>query len=160
MHRGQGLFLSVSVDEMKITGRKQNLYATWRLRSWLILENLHHFLSICTWDVLEVNSNRTRKILRNTKKFESRVSAEAPEKIQGVNPHAKTVVWSQDMEGHAKKCEEINCKLAKKLSNCTKVSTCLDGPSLQKEEELETVGELSKVCSQIVLTCLYLDRIW
>ena len=28
-----------------------------------------------------------------------------------------------------------------------------------KKEELESVGELSKVCSQIVLTCLYLARI-
>ena len=32
-------------------------------------------------------------------------------------------------------------------------------PSLFKEEELKSVGELSKACSQIVLKCLYLARI-
>ena len=37
-------------------------------------------------------------------------------------------------------------------------SNCLDD-HLLKKEEFESVGELSKVCSQIVLTCLYLARI-
>ena len=35
---------------------------------------------------------------------------------------------------------------------------CIDDNHF-KEEELKTVGELSKVCSHIVLTCLYLTRI-
>ena len=40
-----------------------------------------------------------------------------------------------------------------------KVATpCLDDHQ-HKEEEMGSVGELSKVCSQIVLTCLYLARI-
>ena len=40
-----------------------------------------------------------------------------------------------------------------------KVSTpCIDDHHF-KEEELKSVGELSKVCSQIVLKCLYLARI-
>ena len=37
-------------------------------------------------------------------------------------------------------------------------SPCLDD-HLFKKEELESVGELSKVCSQMVLKCLYLARI-
>ena len=37
-------------------------------------------------------------------------------------------------------------------------SPCLDDDQF-KEEELGSVGELSKVCSQIVLKCLYLARI-
>ena len=37
-------------------------------------------------------------------------------------------------------------------------SRCLDGHPF-KEEELESVGELSQVCSQFVLKCLYLARI-
>ena len=41
--------------------------------------------------------------------------------------------WSYDMEGHPKKCVERYCD----DHNC-------------KKEELEMVGELSKVCSQIV----------
>ena len=47
----------------------------------------------------------------------------------------------------------------RRLNNFTKVSIpCIDDPHF-KEEELKSVGELSKVCSQIVLKCLNLARI-
>ena len=61
------------------------------------------------------------------------------------------------MEGHAKKCVERYCELANKTTQqLYKVSTpCIDDHHF-KEEELKSVGELSKVCSQIVLKCLYL----
>ena len=64
------------------------------------------------------------------------------------------------MEGHAKKCVERYCELANKTTHkLYKVSTpCIDDHHF-KEEELKSVGELSKVCSQIVLNCLYLARI-
>ena len=46
-----------------------------------------------------------------------------------------------------------------RLNNSTKVSIpCIDDHHF-KEEELKTLGELSKVCSQIVLKCSYLARI-
>ena len=60
------------------------------------------------------------------------------------------------MEGHAKKCVERYCETTQQLY---KVSTpCIDDHQF-KEEELKSVGELSKVCSQIVLKCLYLARV-
>ena len=64
------------------------------------------------------------------------------------------------MEGHAKKCVERYCELANKTTQqLYKVSTpCIDDLHF-KEEESKSVGELSKVCSQIVLKCLYLARI-
>ena len=64
------------------------------------------------------------------------------------------------MEGHAKKCVERHCVLANRTTQqLYKVSTpCIDDHHF-KEEELKSVGELSKVCSQIVLKCLYLARI-
>ena len=64
------------------------------------------------------------------------------------------------MEGHAKKCVERYCELANKTTQqLYNVSTpCIDDHHF-KEEELKSVGELSKVCSQIVLECLYLARI-
>ena len=64
------------------------------------------------------------------------------------------------MVGHAKKCVERYCELANKTTQqLYKVSTaCLDDHHF-KEEELKSVGELSQVCSQIVLTCLHLARI-
>ena len=64
------------------------------------------------------------------------------------------------MEGHAKKCVERNCELASKTTQqLYKVSTPWIDDHHFKEEELKSVGELSKVCSQIVLKCLYLARI-
>ena len=68
--------------------------------------------------------------------------------------------WSCDMEGHAKKCVERYCELANKTTQqLYKVSTpCIDDHHF-KEEELKSVGERSKVCSQFVLKCLYLARI-
>ena len=47
--------------------------------------------------------------------FESRITAGATEKLPGWEKlHAKTVTWTYDMEGHAKKCVERYCELAKK----------------------------------------------
>ena len=64
------------------------------------------------------------------------------------------------MEGHAKKCVERYCELANKTTQqLYKVSTpCIDDHHF-KEEELKSVGELSQVCSQFVLNCVYLARI-
>ena len=78
----------------------------------------------------------------------------------GDKPRAKTSVWSYDMEGHARKYVERYCELAnKKTEHLFKVShPCLDD-HLIKKEELENKGELSEVCSHIVLKCLYLARI-
>ena len=64
------------------------------------------------------------------------------------------------MEGHAKNCVERYCELANRTTQqLYKVCTpCIDDHHF-KEEELKSVGELSKVCSQIVLECLYLARV-
>ena len=64
------------------------------------------------------------------------------------------------MAGHAKKCVEKCCELAnKKIEQLHKVSTPCSDDHQFKEEELETVGELLKVCSQIVLKSFCLARI-
>ena len=92
--------------------------------------------------------------------FESRISAGATEKLPGWDkPRAKTSAWSCDMEGHARKCVEWYCELAKKKEQLYKVShPCLDDHQIKKEE-LEHLGELSEVCFHIVLKCFYLARI-
>ena len=64
------------------------------------------------------------------------------------------------MDGHAKKCVERHCGLAKKTpQELYKVITPCLGDHQFKEEESGSVGELTKVCSQIVLKCLYLAHI-
>ena len=64
------------------------------------------------------------------------------------------------MEGHAKKCVERYCELANKTTQqLYKVSTpCIDDHHF-KEEDMKSVGELSQVCSQMVLKCFNLARI-
>ena len=76
--------------------------------------------------------------------FESRISAGGTETL----PYSENFRTSS----HAKKCVERYCELANKATQqLYKVSTpCIDD-HLFKEEELKSVGELSKVCSQIVL---------
>ena len=75
-------------------------------------------------------------------------------------PDADMSSRSEDMEGHAKKCVERCCELANKTTQkLYKVSTLRLDDHQVKEEELGSVGELSKACSQIVLKYLYLARI-
>ena len=64
------------------------------------------------------------------------------------------------MEGHAKKCVERYCELAHKTTQqLHKVATPFIHDHQLKEEKNESVVELSTVCSQIVLKCLYFARI-
>ena len=90
--------------------------------------------------------------------FESRISAGRTEKLP-YSENLRFSLWSYDMEAHAKKCVKRYCELANKTRQLYKVSTpCIDDHHF-KEEEMKSVGELSQVCSQIVLKCLYLTRI-
>ena len=93
--------------------------------------------------------------------FESRISAGAKESylVQGNLTQtylSGPVIWKVMQM----KCVERYCELAiKTTQQLYKVTTpCLDDHQF-KEEELGSVGELSKVCSQIILKCLYLARI-
>ena len=91
--------------------------------------------------------------------FESRISPGATEKLP-CSENQRISSWSYDMEGHAKKRVERYCELANKTTQeLCKVSTpCIDDHHF-KEEETKSVGELSHICSQIVLKCLYFARI-
>ena len=134
-----------------------------------LLMNMYFLLAepsqtcILIWDALEENVKSARKLWRTTDMFESRISAGAKEKLltraSGKLDAETTSSWSYDMESHAKKCVERCCEFANKTTQQYKVATpCMDDLQF-KEEENESVGELSTVCSQIVLKCLYLARI-
>ena len=132
------------------------------LKKKFILTNHLHFLDhACFWDVPNVNANRMKSLLKNVQRCLNHVCLQEQLKITRVGkPHAKTGAWSYDMEGHARKCVERHCELANKIVEQLHIvsSPCLDDHQF-KQEEFESVGELSQVCSQIVLTCLYLTRI-
>ena len=146
VHRKQGLFLSVYVDDIKMAERRKNFnLMSKKLMKLVDLGEPTSFLDhvYLGYDQRECKSNES-VIEEHKKMFESRVSAWATEKSPGWEQSiAKTVAWSYGMEGHAKKCVDRFCESAhKNVEQQYKVSIpCLDD-HVFKNEELETVGEL------------------
>ena len=89
--------------------------------------------------------NATNEIIieEYTKMFESRISAGATENYQsGKNSRKDDCVVSRQ-----------------KVEQLYKVSgSCVDDHQF-KQEDLESVGDVSQVCLQMVFTCLYLARV-
>ena len=82
-----------------------------------------HFLIMYIWDVLNVNAKRMKSSLNSIQRCLIHVVLLQQQKnYQGrENPHTKTVAWSYDMDGHARKCVERYCELANnKWSSKTK----------------------------------------
>ena len=161
VHREKGLFLSVYVDDIKLAGKKQNLDPMWKLLNKDVdlgepTSFLDHVYLECTRRQCEISKNTVDNYRTM---FESRISAGEVEKLPFLQ-NLRISSWSYVMAGHAKKCVERYCELANKTTQqLYKVSTpCIDDHHF-KEEEMKSVGELSKVCSQMVLKCLYLARI-
>ena len=145
----------------KLAGKTQNLDPMWKLLNNEVdlgepTSFLDHVYLGCTQRHCELRKD----IVDNYRTmFESRISAGRTEKLP-FPQNIRISSWSYDMEGHAKKCVERYCELANKTTQqLYKVSTpCIDDHHF-KEEEMKSVGELSQVCSQIVLKCLYLALI-
>ena len=161
VHCEKGLFLSVYVDDIKLAGKKQNIDPMWKLLNKEVdLGEPTFFLDDvylgCTQRQCQISKDNVDNYRTM---FESRISAGGLEKLP-FPQNLRISSWSYDMAGHARKCVERYCELANKTTQqLYKVSTpCIDDHHF-KEEELKSVGELSKVCSQIVLKCLYLARI-
>ena len=63
MHRQQGLFLSVYVEDIKMTGKEHNLEPMWnRLMKHDMLEKPTIFWIKCTGDALNVNVSQTKRL--------------------------------------------------------------------------------------------------
>ena len=158
VHREKGLFLSVYVDDIKLAGKTQNTNPMWKVLNKEVdlgeaTSFLNHVHLGCTQRQCEISKD----IVDNYRTvFESRTSKGAAEKPP-CSENLRISSWSYDMESHAKKCVERYCELANKTTQqLYKVSTpCIDDHHF-KEEELKSVGELSK---SILLKCLYLARI-
>ena len=134
---------------------------SWNMLTW---ENQHHFSTMKIWDSLKEGVKSAMILWWTTEMFESRISAGANEKLpttaSGKLDAEIVSSLSYDMEGHAKKRVERYCEFANKTTQqLFKVAMpCMDDHQCQ-EEENESVRELSSVCSQIVLKCLYLAPI-
>ena len=149
------------VDNIKLAGKKQNIDRMWKVlnkevdlgepTSFFDHENLGCTQRPCEISKDMVNNYRTM--------FESRISAGATENLP-CSENLRISSWSYDMVGHAKKCVERYCELANKTTQqLYKVSTPCLGDHHFKEEDLKSVGEMSKVCSQMVLKCSNLARV-
>ena len=148
--------------DIEVAGKKQNLDPMWKLLNKEVdlgepTSFLDHVYLGCTQRQCQISKD----IVDNYRTmFESRISAGSGQR----NCHSLQIFvfssWSYDMEGHAKKCVERYCELANKSTQqlCRVSTRCIDDHHF-KEEEMKSVGELSQVCSQIVLKCLYLARI-
>ena len=158
VHREKGLFLSVYVDDRKLAGKKQNINPMWKVLNKEVdlgepTSFLDHVYLGCTQRQCEISKD----IVDNYRAmFESRISAGATEKLP-CSENLRISSSSCDMERHGQKCVERHCELANKTTQqLYKVSTpCIDDHHF-KDEDLKSVGVLSKVSSQIVLKYLYL----
>ena len=159
VHREKGFFLFVCIDDIKLAGKKQSLGPMWKvLHKEVDLGEPTSFLVYlgCTQRQCETSKDTVDNYRTM---FESRISAGEVEKLP-YPQNLRISSWSYDMIGHAKKCVERYCELANKSTQqfCKGSTPCIDDHHF-KEEEMKSVGELSHVCSQIVLKCLYLARI-
>ena len=153
VHREQGLFLSVYVDDIKLAGKKQSIDPMWKVRNKEVdlvepTSSFDHVYLGSTQRQCEISKD----IVDNSRTMsESRISARATEQLP-CSENLSISSWSYDMEGHAKKCVERFCELANKTTQQLYIvsTPCLDDHHL-KEEELKSVGELSKVRRQTAL---------
>ena len=133
VHREKGLFLSVCVDDIKLAGKKQNLDPMWKvLNKEVDLGEPTSFLDHENLGCTQRQCQICKDTVDNYRTmFELRISAGGVEKLP-FTQNLRISSWSCDMEGHAKKCVYFL---------------------------LASVGDLSTVCPQSVLKCVYLARI-
>ena len=146
--------VSVYVDDINLARKKRNIYPMWKVLNKEVdlgepTSFLDHVYLVCTQRQCEISKD---SVDNYRTMFESRNSAGATEKLP-CSENLRISSWSYDMAGHAKKCVELYCELAiRTTQQLYKVSTpCINDHHFK--EELKSVGELSKVCSQIVLKC-------
>ena len=149
------------MDDIKLAGKKQNLDPMWKvLHKEVDLGEPTSSPGSC---ILGMHSTTMSNKQRYCGQSQSHVRIANFSGWEQKNFHTvrtfRISSWS-DMEGHAKKCVERYCELANKTTQqLYKVCTpCIDDHHF-KEEEMKSVGELSQVCSQIVLKCYCLARI-
>ena len=141
-----------------MAGNKQNM-AVWQ--KWMKNVDLDETTFFYCMDVLNVNANQTKLLLNNTKKCLNHVFLleQLKKYLDGQNLTQRRLRGLTTWKDMLKNAFERYCELAnKKTEQLFKVSSPCLGDH-QFKEELESVGELSKACSQIVLKCLYLERI-
>ena len=114
-----------------------------------------------TWDALKDNAKQAKILWTITEPCSNREFPRGGVEKLPFPQNLRSSSWSYDVEGHAKKCVERYCELANKTTQQLYKVYLLHASmtTTLKKKEIKSVGELSQVCSQIVLKCLYLARI-
>ena len=149
------------------TGRQDRKHKTdfekfsWKTLTW---ENRHHFLTMYIWVALKESFKSSKILWRTTEMCSNSGFLLEPKKNYRPEIHGNLMqkqyllgpmTWKVTQRSAWKDIANFRIK---HLNNCTKVATpCMDDHQFQKAF-IESVGELSTVCSQIVLKCLYLAR--
>ena len=162
VHRKQWIFLVGTRWRHQNGGKEAESGHTCERNKWkmLILTNLRRFSSTSSWDVLNVNANQMKQLLKNTQRCLNHMFLQEQRQnyTGGKIPTQKQLhgpmIW-KDMPRSARK-DTANWQKVEQLYKVS--SPCLDDHQFKKEE-LESVEELSEVCSQMVLKCMYLARI-
>ena len=146
VHREKGLYLSVYVDDIKLAGKKQNLDPRCKVPNKEVdlgepTSFLDHVYLGCTQRQCQMSKDTVDNYRTM---FESRISEVRVEKLP-FPQHLRISSWSYDMAGHAKKGVERYCEFVNKTTQqLYKVSTPCNDDHQLKEEEMKSVGELSK----------------
>ena len=120
--RARGLFLSVYVDDIKLAGKTENIEPTWIiLVKEVDLGEPTSFLDHVYLGCTQRECPSSKDIVANHRDmFESRISArdkeKLPTRVSGKLDAETISSWSNDMEGHVKKCVERYCELASKTT--------------------------------------------
>ena len=123
--------------------------------------NQHHFLTTFIWYALNVNANQMKILLRRTKKCLNHVFLLEPMKNyrDGKILRQKLLRGPTTWKGILKNAwKGIVNRRTKRQSNCIRFQVLVWTIIKSQKEGLESVGELSEVCSQIVFKSLYLAR--
>ena len=146
------------MDDLKFAGKKQNMVPC-GTNGWktLILTNQLHFLITYIWDALNMNVNRTKLLWRSTEKCSNHEFCWSNWKFSRVGKASREdgcVVLR-----HGRTCSKMRWKILRTGHQKDRATVKSFKSLLFKKVELDSVGELSKVCSQMVLKCLYLAQI-
>ena len=127
----------------KLAGKKQNTVPMWKvLWKTLIWENQHLSLTTSIWVALNRSAKSEDIVDKYKNMFEIRISAGATEKYLVWRDLMQTSLQGPMMWKVMQTLRSGNCELANKTT-----------------QNMESVGELSKVCSHIVLKCPYMAHI-
>ena len=151
------------VDDFKVAGRKENMAPMWKKLMKHVdpgepMSFLDHVYLECT----QRECRPTKITLRNTERCSNHefLREQLRNYLRGRETSRKNsrlaIRYGRSRDKSA--WEDIATWRFKKTEQLHKISTpCLNDHNFKKDG-LETVGEFTKVCSQIELKCLYLAR--